>query len=69
MYLDNAHTDRGEFVYSFGFGSDISDFWVFRYKDIEPVWVFMYFRPGSCILVRVRLFQIGFGYLEFERKN
>ena len=48
------------FGYPFGFGSGISDFRVFRYRDIEPVQVFLYigsgsdiFSSGSVILDRV----------------
>ncbi|RID75611.1 hypothetical protein BRARA_B02646 [Brassica rapa] len=35
--------------YSFGFGSGISDFQVFRYRGVEPVRVFLYFGSGSGI--------------------
>ena len=51
-------------MYLFGFGSGISDFWVFWYRGGDPVQVFLYFgsdsdifSSDSVILDRVRIFR------------
>ena len=56
------------FGYPFGFGSDISDFRVFRYSGIEPVRVYLHFGSGSNILCSGSDISSRFRYLEFEEK-
>lgn len=55
---------RRAFGYPFGFGLGISDFRIFRYRNIESVRVFLYFgsgsdifNSGSVISNRVRIFR------------
>ena len=56
------------FGYPFGFGSDISDFRVFRYRCVEPIWVFLYFGSCSSIFSSDSVISDRFRYLDFQKK-
>ena len=57
------------FGYPFGFGSGISDFRIFRYRDIEPVQVFLYFGSGSYIFSSGSVISDQVRVFRFEKKN